>query len=114
DEEMFTEGVAFDGSSIAGWKAINEPDMTLMPDATTATMDPFFVQSTMAIICDVMDPVTGEDYNRDARMTAKKAEAYVKSTGIGDAVFFGPEPEFFVFDSVRFSSTPYNTGFLID
>ena len=114
DEDMFADGIMFDGSSIAGWKAINESDMVLMPDAETAHMDPFFAQSTMAIFCDILEPLSGEAYNRDPRGTAKKAEAYLKSTGIGDTTFFGPEPEFFVFDDVRFSAEPYNTGFQVD
>ncbi|MEW5422552.1 type I glutamate--ammonia ligase [Amorphus sp. 3PC139-8] len=114
DEDMFADGVMFDGSSIAGWKAINESDMTLMPDPETAHIDPFFAQTTMSIFCDILDPVTGEAYNRDPRTTAKKAEAYVKTTGVGDSVFFGPEAEFFVFDDVRFVTEPYDTGFQID
>jgi glutamine synthetase len=114
DEDMFAEGVMFDGSSIAGWKAINESDMTLMLDPATMHVDPFFAQSTIAIFCDVLDPVSGEPYNRDPRGTAKKAEAYLKASGIGDTVFFGPEAEFFVFDDVRFASDPYNTGFKLD
>jgi hypothetical protein len=92
DEDMFAEGVAFDGSSIAGWKAINESDMVLMPDTESAHMDPFFAQSTMAIFCDIIDPITGEAYNRDPRMTAKKAEAYVKSGGFGDTIFSARKP----------------------
>lgn len=114
DEDMFADGVMFDGSSIEGWKAIDESDMCLILDPSSAHMDPFFAQSTMAIFCDVVDPVTGEPYNRDPRGTAKKAEAYLKSTGIGDTCFVGPEAEFFVFDDVRFSSDPYNTGFKLD
>ena len=114
DEDMFADGVMFDGSSIAGWKAINESDMTLMPDASTAAKDPFFQAPTLAIFCDILDPISGEGYNRDPRMTAKKAEAYVKSSGAGDTVYVGPEAEFFVFDDVRFSTEPYNTGFLLD
>jgi len=114
DEEMFSEGTMFDGSSIAGWKAINESDMTLLPDPTSACMDPFFAASTMVITCDVLEPSTGEPYNRDPRGIAKKAEAFLKSTGIGDTAFFGPEAEFFVFDDVRFKADPYNTGFVLD
>ena len=114
DEDMFADGVMFDGSSIAGWKAINESDMVLMPDTETARMDPFYAQSTMAIFCDILDPMTGEGYNRDPRMTAKKAEAYVKSGGFGDTAYFGPEPEFFLFDDVRFSTSMYKTGFEVD
>ena len=114
DEEALAEGLMFDGSSIAGWRAINESDMTLMPDPTSACMDPFFAASTMVINCDILDPASGQPYNRDPRGIAKKAEAYLKSTGIGDTAFFGPEAEFFVFDDVRFSSDPYNTGFQIN
>jgi glutamine synthetase len=114
DEAMFADGYAFDGSSIAGWKGIEASDMTLMLDPASAHMDPFFAQSTMAIFCDVIEPSTGELYERDPRGIAKKAEAYMKSTGIGDAVYFGPEAEFFVFDDARFTSDPYNTGFALD
>jgi glutamine synthetase len=88
--------------------------MTLMPDPVTATMDPFFAASTLSIVCDVLEPTTGEPYPRDPRGMAKKAEAYLKSTGIGDTIFVGPEAEFFVFDDVRFASDPYNTGFKLD
>ncbi len=114
DEDMFTDGVMFDGSSIAGWKAINESDMVLMPDVSSAHMDPFYAQSTMAVVCDILDPISGEGYNRDPRMTAKRAEAYIKSGGFGDTAYFGPEPEFFIFDDVRYSTDPYNTGFKLD
>ena len=92
----------FDGSSIAGWKAINESDMTLAPDLSTAVMDPFSAQPQLVLFCDVSEPATGQPYARDPRSTAKKAEAYLKSTGIGDTAMFGPEAEFFVFDDVRF------------
>ncbi|WP_279479487.1 type I glutamate--ammonia ligase [Aureimonas sp. SK2] len=114
DEDMFSEGTMFDGSSIAGWKAINESDMTLMPDPETAHMDPFFAQSTMVLYCDILDPVSGESYNRDPRGTAKKAEAYLNQSGIGDTAYFGPEAEFFIFDDVRYKADPYNTGFKLD
>ena len=114
DEAMFADGYAFDGSSIAGWKGIEASDMTLMLDPASAHMDPFFAQSTMAIFCDVIEPSTGELYERDPRGIAKKAEAYMKSTGVGDAIYFGPEAEFFIFDDVRFTSDPYNTGFVLD
>ena len=114
DEDFFSEGQMFDGSSIAGWKAINESDMLLMPDPATACMDPFFAASTMSIVCDVLDPITGQSYDRDPRGIAKRAEAYVKATGIGDTVYFGPEAEFFVFDDVKFAAEPYNTGFKLD
>jgi len=114
EEDTFAEGQMFDGSSIAGWKAINESDMCLMPDPVTATIDPFFAETTMVITCDVLEPTTGEPYNRDPRGMAKKAEAMVKSSGVGDTIFFGPEAEFFVFDDVRYQTTPYNTGFKLD
>lgn len=114
DDDIFAEGTMFDGSSIAGWKAINESDMCLMPDPVTATIDPFFAETTMVITCDVLEPTTGEPYNRDPRGIAKKAEAMVKSMGVGDTVFVGPEAEFFVFDDVRYSADPYNTGFRLD
>ncbi len=102
DEDMLTEGVMFDGSSIAGWKAINESDMTLLPDLATATLDPFAAQTQLIIVCDVYEPLTGQAYSRDPRSVAKAAEAYLKSSGIGDTAFFGPEAEFFVFDDVRY------------
>ncbi len=114
DEDFFAEGQMFDGSSISGWKAINESDMNLMPDLNTAVMDPFMAQPTMAVFCDVLEPSTGQPYDRDPRSTAKKAEAYLQSTGVGDAAFFGPEAEFFVFDDVRFSVDQNKTGFEID
>jgi len=113
-EDFFSEGQMFDGSSIAGWKAINESDMLLMPDQATAIIDPFFQQSTLAVMCDVLDPITGQPYNRDPRTTAKKAEAYVKASGIGDTVYFGPEAEFFIFDDVRWSVEPHKTGYSYD
>ncbi len=114
DEDMFADGVMFDGSSIAGWKAINESDMVLMPDTETAHMDPFFAQSTMVLVCDILDPVSGEGYNRDPRSIAKRAEAYLKASGIGDTIYVGPEAEFFVFDDVKFKTDPFNTGFKLD
>ncbi len=114
DEEFFAEGQMFDGSSISGWKAINESDMKLMPDPATAFVDPFFAASTLSITCDVLEPMTGEPYNRDPRSIAKKAEAFLKSSGIGDTAYFGPEAEFFIFDDVRFKADPYNTGYVVD
>ncbi len=102
DEEALTEGIMFDGSSIAGWKAINESDMTLTPDLSTAVMDPFSAQPQLVLFCNINEPATGQPYARDPRSTAKKAEAYLKSTGLGDTAMFGPEAEFFVFDDVRF------------
>ena len=123
DEDMLTEGIMFDGSSIAGWKAINESDMTLRPDLASAVMDPFTAQPQMILFCDVLEPSTGELYSRDPRGTARMALAYMESTGVADTAFFGPEAEFFVFDDVRFETTmnrsfyevnseegPYNSG----
>ncbi|MEM1146316.1 MAG: type I glutamate--ammonia ligase [Pseudomonadota bacterium] len=114
DGDFFEEGQMFDGSSVAGWKAINESDMNLKPDVATAKIDPFFQQTTLAVFCDILDPVTGQAYNRDPRMTAKKAEAYLKSTGVGDTAYFGPEAEFFVFDDVRWNTEPHMTGYSFD
>ena len=113
DEAMF-EGYAFDGSSIAGWKGIESSEMFLKPDPASAHVDPFFAQTTLAIFCDVIEPLTGQPYERDPRSIAKKAEAYMMSLGIGDRVFFGPEAEFFIFDDVKFSSDMYNVGFKVD
>ena len=93
----FTEGKMFDGSSIAGWKDINESDMILMPDSSTAVMDPFYDEPTLIVTCDVIEPADGNPYEKDPRSIAKKAEAYLKETGIADKAFFGPENEFFVF-----------------
>lgn len=103
NEEKFTEGHAFDGSSIAGWKGIQASDMQLMPDASTANIDPFMDEPTLVLTCDVIDPTDGKGYDRDPRSIAKRAEAYLKSSGIGDTAYFGPEPEFFVFDNVAWN-----------
>ncbi len=111
DEDMFEDGVMFDGSSITGWKAINESDMTLMPDTSTAVMDPFAARPTLIVFCDILDPLSGESYERDPRSVAKKAEAYLASTGIGDTAYFGPEAEFFMFDDVRFKVSGYETSY---
>ncbi|MEO6269915.1 MAG: type I glutamate--ammonia ligase [Lautropia sp.] len=100
DEDKFTDGHAFDGSSIAGWKGIQASDMLLMPDPSTAVMDPFREESTLILSCDVVEPGDGKGYERDPRSLAKRCEAYLKSSGVGDVAYFGPEPEFFVFDSV--------------
>ena len=110
EEEMFEEGVGFDGSSIRGFQEIQESDMILIPDASTAFKDPFTAVPTLNIICNVKDPVTLQSYTRDPRYIAQKAENYLKSTGIGDTAFFGPEPEFFVLDDVRFDQS-YNYGY---
>jgi len=114
DEDMLNEGYAFDGSSIAGWKGIESSDMLLMIDADSAHIDPFFAQTTLAVFCDVVEPMTGEAYERDPRGITKKAEAYMKSTGVADTAFFGPEAEFFIFDDVKFIADPYHTAFKVD
>ena len=114
DEDTFADGIMFDGSSIAGWKAIHESDMQLMPDPESACLDPFFAETTLVLVCDTLEPLTGEPYNRDPRSIAKKAAGLVKSMAVGDTFFFGPEAEFFIFDDVRFSATPYNTGYRVD
>ena len=114
NEEAYVDGIFFDGSSIAGWKAINESDMALIPDPTTAVLDPFTAQPTLIMFCDVHDPITGEQYSRDPRSTAKRAETYLKSTGIGDTAYFGPEAEFFVFDDVKFNVSMNNTFYELD
>ena len=123
DDDFFAEGMMFDGSSIAGWKAINDSDMTLMPDPDTAVIDPFFAQTTLAITCNIVEPMTGQPYNRCPRSIAQAAEQYLVSSGIGDTAHFGPEAEFFIFDDARFDATmgkafyyvestesPYNAG----
>ena len=109
-EDIFQEGIGFDGSSIRGFQEIQESDMLLVPDAASAFIDPFTAVPTLILICNVRDPVTGEPYSRDARYVAAKAENYLKSTGIADTAYFGPEPEFFIFDDVRFSQS-YEHGF---
>jgi glutamine synthetase len=110
DEGMFEEGVGFDGSSIRGFQAIEESDMLLIPDTTTAFEDPFTKHKTLNVICNVQDPITGEKYTRDPRHIAQKAENYLTSTGIGDTAYFGPEPEFFVLDDIRFDQS-HNYGY---
>ena len=114
DSEMLNEGVFFDGSSIAGWKAINESDMILKPDLSRKVMDPFTSHNTLVLFCDILDAVKKTPYERDPRSIAKKAEAYLKKTGIGDKAYFGPEAEFFVFDDVKFKNEMNETGFKID
>ena len=114
NEEAFTDGIMFDGSSIAGWKAINESDMTLMPDAATAVMDPFAAQPMLNIFCDVYEPSSGQPYNRDPRSIAKAAQAHMEAAGIGDTAYFGPEAEFFVFDDVRYEVSMNQCFYKID
>jgi glutamine synthetase len=114
DKNLFIDGTMFDGSSIAGWKAINESDMLLMPDPSSARIDPFFQNTTLAIMCDILNPNDNTPYNRDPRTMAKKAEMYLKSAGIGDTAYFGPEAEFFVFSDVKWNTDPNNTGYSFD
>jgi len=114
DETAFTDGVPFDGSSIRGWKAINESDMTMVLDPNTAWIDPFMKEPTLSIICSIKEPRTGEWYNRCPRVIAQKAVDYLVSTGLGDTVFFGPEAEFFIFDSARFAQTANEGYYFLD
>ena len=114
EAEMFDDGKMFDGSSIAGWKGINESDMILLPDDTTAVMDPFSDEPTLIIRCDVIEPATMQGYDRDPRSVAKRGEAYLKSTGLADTAYFGPEPEFFVFDDVRWGASMMGCHYKID
>jgi glutamine synthetase len=104
DEDAFRDGIMFDGSSIAGWKAINESDMILMPDPDSAVMDPFAAKPSLILFCDIVEPSTGQNYARDPRSTGKRVEEYLKETGIGDTLIVGAEAEFFIFDSVRFGT----------
>lgn len=110
EEDVFEDGLGFDGSSIRGWQAINESDMLVVPQPETATIDPFTELTTLSMICNIQDPITREDYSRDPRNVARKAVNYMKSTGVGDTCFIGPEAEFFIFDDIRFEQTP-NAGF---
>ncbi|WP_319823851.1 type I glutamate--ammonia ligase [Thalassovita sp.] len=114
DEDFLDEGFMFDGSSIAGWKSIEASDMKLMPDTESVYIDPFYAEKTLCIHCSVVEPDTGEAYNRDPRGTAQKAEAYLKASGIGDVAYMGPEAEFFIFDDVRYAVTPSKVSFSID
>ena len=114
DEDFLEEGFMFDGSSIAGWKSIDKSDMKLIPDTESVYVDPFYAEKTICIHCNVVEPDTGEAYDRDPRGTAEKAEAYLKSTGIGDAAYFGPEAEFFVFDDVRFQVSVNKVSYQVD
>ncbi len=113
-EDSFEEGFGFDGSSIRGWAAINESDMLLMPDPSTAYMDPFAAVPTLVMLCDIVDPITRQHYERDPRWIAKKAEMFLKNTGIGDTAYFGAEAEFFILDSVRFDQTQHSGYYFID
>jgi glutamine synthetase len=114
DESLFEDGLGFDGSSVRGWQPINASDMSIVPISETAKLDPFYVRPTLSMICKVNDPITGQPYGRDPRYIAQKAEAHLRSTGIADTTFFGPEAEFFVFDSVRYDSTSKGAFYEID
>ncbi|MFK7818306.1 MAG: glutamine synthetase beta-grasp domain-containing protein, partial [Planctomycetaceae bacterium] len=112
-EQSFEDGFSFDASSIRGWQAINESDMLVVPQAETAFVDPF-ATSTLALTCRIKDPITHQDYARDPRNVARKAEQYMASTGIADTAYFGPEPEFFVFDTVRFDQNEHESYYHVD
>jgi glutamine synthetase len=114
DESMFEDGFGFDGSSIRGWQPINASDMLVVPDPDTAKIDPFYDETTLVLIGNIEDPLTRESYTRDPRNIAKKAEAYLKTTGIGDTAFFGPEAEFFIFDDIRFESNRHSAFYSVD
>ena len=114
DEDFLEEGFMFDGSSIAGWKTIDQSDMKLIPDTESAYMDPFYAEKTLCLHCSVVEPDTGEAYERDPRSTAEKAEAYLKASGIGDTAYFGPEAEFFLFDDVRYKVSMNKVAYEVD
>lgn len=114
NEDVFEDGVMFDGSSISGWKGINESDMILMPDPSSAIVDPFSEHATLILFCDVIEPATGQGYVRDPRSTAQRAEAYLQYTGVGDTAYFGPELEFFMFDDVRFKTSATGSFYKVD
>ncbi len=114
DDDIFEEGVGFDGSSIRGWQAIHASDMVVLPDPETAVMDPFTQVPTLSLICNILDPITREQYTRDPRSVAEKGEAYLRATGVADTAYFGPEPEFFIFDDVRFDFQPQCGYFFVD
>ncbi|AKE51294.1 glutamate--ammonia ligase [Kangiella geojedonensis] len=114
DEDLLTDGKMFDGSSIAGWKGINESDMVLMPNTDTALMDPFYEDATLLLRCDILEPATMSGYDRDPRSVARRAEEYLKSTGLADSAFFGPEPEFFIFEDVKFKTDISGSSYKID
>jgi glutamine synthetase len=113
-ESLFEDGLGFDGSSIRGWQPIDASDMLVVPDPTTAVMDPFTKYPTLSLICNIIDPITKEEYSRDPRNIARKAERYLKSTGIGDTAYFGPEPEFFIFDDVRYATNQHTGYYAVD
>jgi glutamine synthetase len=114
DSEAFSDGLGFDGSSIRGWQSIHASDMLVVPDPKTARIDPFLSVPTLAVICDIVDPITREPYSRDPRNIAKKARAYMKSTGIADTAYFGPELEFFILDDIRYDQTAHSGYYFVD
>ena len=114
DEALFEDGLGFDGSSIRGWQPINASDMAMIPLAATAKLDPFYERPTLSMVCKVVDPITGQPYGRDPRYIAQKAEAHLRSTGIADTAYFGPEAEFFVFDSVRYENAQKGAFYEVD
>src|SRR5215472_17595913 len=114
DEDVFTDGIVFDGSSIRGFQAINESDMLLMPDPDSATIDPVLQVPTMYLVCNVVDPITRESYTRDPRYISQKAEAYLIKTGIADTSYWGPEAEFYIFNSLRFDQNSHSGYYFID
>ena len=112
--EVFKDGYFFDGSSIRGWQPIHASDMIFIPDAASAVMDPFYALPTLSLTCDIVDAITHQPYSKDPRTIAAKAEKYLKSTGIGDTSYFGPEPEFFIFDEVRYSEGTNRASYFVD
>ena len=114
EESLFEDGLGFDGSSIRGWQAINNSDMIVLPDPTTAMMDPFMKVPTLSLLCNIADPITKEKYSRDPRYIAQKAEAYLNSTGLGDTGYFGPEAEFFIFDDIRYQNDSNQSFYAVD
>ena len=114
EESLFEDGLGFDGSSIRGWQAINNSDMIVLPDPTTAMMDPFMNVPTLSLLCNIADPITKEKYSRDPRNVAQKAEAYLNSTGLGDTGYFGPEAEFFIFDDIRYQNDSNQSFYAVD
>ncbi|MGQ0657097.1 MAG: type I glutamate--ammonia ligase [Chromatiales bacterium] len=113
-QEVFEEGLGFDGSSIRGWQAIHASDMLVVPDPETAMLDPFTQRPTLSMICNIVDPVTRQEYSRDPRYIARKAEAYLRKTGVGDAAYFGPEAEFFIFDGVRYDQNAHEAYYHVE
>ena len=113
-EEVFEDGLGFDGSSVRGWKSIHSSDMLVLPDPDTAAIDPFYSRTTLSLQCDIQDPLTREPYERDPRGVAQRGEAFLKRTGYADTCYVGPEPEFFIFDDVRYENTSNTSFFAVD